>query len=145
VQGVRTCIPVVLARAEKEELGCSLVRLEALEHLVKDVKRALAARLRNEARLFEQVRLDLGSRHHRATRVEGQFKILAKPRRVVISQRLGVAKGLEHRIVLRQKQDVAATVNKPHAPTNIRLLANATCCNVGALLSCRPYLQSLCS
>mmetsp|Transcript_98756 Transcript_98756/g.159195 ORF Transcript_98756/g.159195 Transcript_98756/m.159195 type:complete len:393 (+) Transcript_98756:3233-4411(+) len=64
-------------------------------HLVEDVVVALARRLVNHTRLFKQVRLDLSTRN-RSFPIKMHIDPFAETRRVVIAQRLGVAKGLEY-------------------------------------------------
>ena len=61
-------------------------------------------RLRHDPRLFEQIVVIVG-RRDAALPIEGDLDQLAKSGRVVVTDRLGVAEGLEDRIGLQSVRD----------------------------------------
>ena len=98
--GARVGAPQVLvvARVRQPELA-ALLACQTGEHAVEDVIVALLLGLRDEARLLEQVLLDLGALDD-ALLVEVDVDVLAEAARVVVAYRLGVAERLEDRIGL---------------------------------------------
>ena len=89
---------VLAGRAHEAVLGLLLVA-EAGEEQVEDVKRGLVGALVDDARLLEQVLLELGA-DDRAVLLEVDLEVFAEARRVVVDARLGVAERLEQRIDL---------------------------------------------
>mmetsp|Transcript_20920 Transcript_20920/g.50792 ORF Transcript_20920/g.50792 Transcript_20920/m.50792 type:complete len:315 (+) Transcript_20920:1479-2423(+) len=84
------------------QLRCHLWVQPALgrRDLVEDVKVALPILLPDDARLLQEVRVDLGAAQG-VLLVKVDVDVLAESRRVVISQRLGVAKRLEDWVALQ--------------------------------------------
>ena len=82
-------------------------RATVRQQLVEGVERALTRRYRHSSRLFEQIRAHSAAAEG-AARVETDLNPPAEAARIVVTESLGVAEGLEDRVGLEQHRLHAA-------------------------------------
>lgn len=103
------------ARARGQAQRLAAARRGAGAELVEDVVRALGRAHRRHARALQQVGRDACAADA-PERVKLNLHVLAKPRRVVVARRLGVAKGLEERVRLEHLLLDGSRSARGHAP-----------------------------